>query len=160
MSVSWGANCRPPNRPSPSPHRLLFYSSIQESSQVALKRLLSRRLSARSEPVFEVPDPDLVFDLRLFDGDRDRRILMDPVDTIVLTKHVQSASYGFIETVRGDCDGMFRAVRVDTRHFASSQGHSRRLAFRFYFVQELDEMPDVGVVVVVVVVVAIADPAR
>jgi hypothetical protein len=34
---------------------------------------------------------------------------------------------------------MFRAVRVDTRHFASSQGHSRRLTFRFSFVQGVDE---------------------
>ena len=60
-----------------------------------------------------------MLNLGLFNPDRNRRILMDRVDPVVPTKHVQSASYGFIETVRRDFDGMFRAVRVDTRYFAS-----------------------------------------
>jgi len=51
---------------------------------------------------------------------------------------MQSTSYSFVETARRHFDGMFRAVRVDTRHFASSKGHPRGVALRFYFVQTLD----------------------
>jgi hypothetical protein len=75
---------------SPPSRRFLFHSSNQESSQVALKGLFSRRLSVRGEPAFEVPDPNLVLDRGLFDGNFNSRILIYPVDPIVLTKNVQS----------------------------------------------------------------------
>jgi hypothetical protein len=110
---------------------LLFYSSIQETSQVALKRLFSRRLAIRSEPIFEVPD--LVLDLGLFDGNCNRRVLIDRVDPVVLTKNVQATRYSLIETARRDFDGMFRTVRVETRYPASSKCHSGILTLRFSF---------------------------
>jgi hypothetical protein len=118
-------------------HSLLDFS-FEEALQIALKSLLRGRLSTGREPVFEVPDPNLVLDLGLFDSDRNRRILMDPVDPVVLTKHVQSASYGFIETARRDFDGMFRTVRIETRYPASSKPHARRLASSFFFRQKFD----------------------
>jgi hypothetical protein len=125
---------------SPASGWFFFYSSIQEIPQVALKRLFGRRLSVRGEPAFEVPDPDLVLDFRLFDGNRDRRILMDSVDPIALTKNVQSASYGFIETARRNLDGMFRAVRVETRYPASAKTHIVTLPFRFSFARSLTRL--------------------
>ena len=103
--MTWVANYRLSNKSSPSSHRFVLRSTF-ESSQVALKRLFSRRLSVRSEPAFEVPDPNLVLDLGLLDGDRNRRILMDTVDPIVLTKNVQFTSYSFKETARRDFDSM------------------------------------------------------
>lgn len=112
----------------------MVYSGFEQISQIALKRLLSGRLSIRSEPVFEVTDPNLVLDRGLFDGNRNRRILIYPVDPIVLTKNVQSTRYSFVETARRHFDGMFRTVRIATRYFATSSGHARILAFRFYFV--------------------------
>jgi hypothetical protein len=47
---------------------LLLPDFGEEASQVGLKRLFGRRLSIRSEPVFEVLDSNLVLDLRLPDG--------------------------------------------------------------------------------------------
>ena len=44
---------------------------------------------------------------------------MDPVNPIVLTKHVQSTSYGFIESARRDFDRVFHAVRVPAGYLAS-----------------------------------------
>ena len=82
--------------------------------------MFSRRLSVRGEPAFEVPDPHLVFDLRLLDRNRNRRISIDRVDPIVLTKNIQSPSYGLKEAARCDFDGMFCAGSVETRYFASS----------------------------------------
>lgn len=120
-------------RRSPASRRFLFHSSIQESSQVALERLFSRRLSVRSEPAFEVPDPHLVLDLRLLDRDRYRRVLIDRVDPIVLTNNMQSPSYGLREAARCDFDGMFCAGSVETRYFASSKIHPVILPFRFSF---------------------------
>ena len=68
---------------------------------------------------------------------------MDPVDPIVLTKHVQSTSYSFIEAARRDFDGMFRAVRVETRYFASSKTHELViLAFRFSFAKSLTRLAE------------------
>jgi hypothetical protein len=117
--------------------RLLLHSSVEEGSQVGLKRLFSRRLSARREPVFEIPDPDLVLDLGLFDSDRDRRILIDRIDPIVLMKNMQSPSYGLKEAARCDFDGMFCAGSVETRYFASSKTHEVILPFRFSFATTL-----------------------
>lgn len=74
-----------------------------------------------------------MFDLGLLDGDRNRRILIDRIDPIVLTKNMQSTSYSFVEAARGDFDDVFRTVRVETRHFAGSETHALILAFRFYF---------------------------
>ena len=61
-----------------------------------------------------------MLDLRLLDRDRNRRILIDRVDPIVLTKNMQSPSYGLKEAARCDFDGMLSAVRVETRYLASS----------------------------------------
>ena len=58
---------------------------------------------------------------------------MDPVDPIVLTKHVQSTSYSFIKSACRDFDGMFHAVRVEAGYLASSKRHARILALRFSF---------------------------
>ena len=60
-----------------------------------------------------------MLNLRLFDRDRNRRILIDRVDPIVLTKNMQSPSYGLKEAARCDFDGMLSAVRVETRYLAS-----------------------------------------
>jgi hypothetical protein len=46
---------------------------------------------------------------------------------------MQATRYGFIEAARRDFDGVFRAVRVETRYFASSKTHAGILAFRFSF---------------------------
>jgi hypothetical protein len=100
--------------------------------------LLSRRLSIRTEPVFEVSDPNLVLDLGFLDSDRNRRIL-DRVHPIVLAEDVQSAAYRLIKTARCDFDGVFRAVRVETRYFASSETHAVILAFRFSFAKTASE---------------------
>jgi hypothetical protein len=140
MSITRVTNCRSRNKPSPSSHRFVLRSTFAESSQVALERLFSRRLSIRSEPVFEIPDPDPMLDLGLFDGDGDRRILMDPVDPIILTKHVQSPSYSFIETTCRDFDAMFRAVCIETRYSAGSERHTSILAFRFLFAKSLTSL--------------------
>ena len=61
-----------------------------------------------------------MLNLRLFDRDRNRRILIDRVDPIVLTKNMQSPSYGLKKAARCDFDGMLSAVRVETRYLASS----------------------------------------
>lgn len=74
-----------------------------------------------------------MLDLRLVDRDRNRRILIDRVDPIVLTKNMQSQSYGLKEAARCDFDGMFCAGSVETRYFASSKIHAVILPFRFYF---------------------------
>ena len=58
---------------------------------------------------------------------------MDPVHPTVLTKHVQSASDGFIETARSNFDRVFGAFRIATGHFASSKIHVVILSFRFFF---------------------------
>jgi hypothetical protein len=78
-----------------------------------------------------------VLDLRLLDGDPDRRILIDRVDPIVLTKNIQSPSYGLKEAARCDFDGMFSAGSVETRYFASSKTHEVNLPFRFSFATTL-----------------------
>jgi len=75
-----------------------------------------------------------VLDLRLLDRDRNRRILIDRVDPIVLTKNMQSPSHGLKEAARCDFDGMFCAGSVETRYFASSKIHPVILSFRFFFV--------------------------
>jgi hypothetical protein len=106
---------------------------LEESSQVGLKRLFSRRLSIRSEPRFEVLDPDPVLDLGFADGDRNHQVLMDPVDPVVLAKKVQSTTHSFIETARGDFDCMFRTACVATRYLATSERHPHILTLRFYF---------------------------
>jgi len=81
--------------------------AFEETSQIALQRLLGRELSIRSEPGFEVLDPDSVLNLWLLHGDCNRQILMDRVDPIVLAKNVQSATHSFIETPSGDLDRVF-----------------------------------------------------
>ena len=124
-------------------------SDLEETSQVSLKRLFGRGLSIRSEPGFEVLDPDSVLNLWLLHGDCNRQILMDRIDPIVLAKNVQSATHSFIETPSGDFDRVFRTTGVATRDFAGPLGHPHKLALRFYFVQMLDEGAGVGVVVVV-----------
>ena len=130
--MTWTSNHRPPRKFSPS--SLAFrLNSIEERSQVGLKRLFSGRLSIRREPVFEVLDSDLVLDLRLSDRDCNRRILMDPVHPFLPTKNVQPATYSFIKTSRRDFDGIFCAVPVETGYPASSKRHAGILAVRFYF---------------------------
>jgi hypothetical protein len=84
--------------------------------------LLGRRLPIRSEPVFEVPDSNLMLNLGLFNRDRNRRILMDLIDPIVRAKNDEASGYSLVEAARGDFDGVFRAARVEAK-----------LAFRFYF---------------------------
>jgi hypothetical protein len=74
-----------------------------------------------------------VLDLRLPDRDCNRRILIDRVDPIVLTKNMQSPSYGLKEAVRCDFDSMFCAGSVETRYFASAKTHMAILSFRFSF---------------------------
>ena len=74
-----------------------------------------------------------MLDLGLFDGDRNRRILMDPVDPIVLTKNEQASRCSLEEAARRDFNRVFRAVRVPARYLASFQQHADILAFRFYF---------------------------
>jgi hypothetical protein len=101
--------------------------------------LFSGRLSVRSEPVFEVSDPNLVLDLGFLDSDRNRRIL-DRVHPIVLAEDVQSAAYRLIEAAGGYFDPVFRAVRVVTRYFASAKSHMVRLAFRFCFAKSLTRL--------------------
>jgi hypothetical protein len=98
-----------------------------------LSGLFSRRLSVRGEPAFEVLDPNPVLNLGLFNRDRNRRILIDRVDPIVLTKNMQSPSYALKEAARCDFDGMFCTGSVETRYFASSKIHSVILPFRFSF---------------------------
>jgi hypothetical protein len=78
-----------------------------------------------------------VLDLWLLHGDCNRQILMDRVDPIVLAKDLHATRYGLIETARRDLDRVFRTTGVATRDFASSQGHPRRLALRFYFAKYL-----------------------
>jgi len=129
----WVANCRLPNKPHPRRPRFVLRSTSEESPQIALKRLFSRRLCVRSEPVFEVPDPNLVLDLGLLDGDRNRRILMDHVDPIACAKNEQASRGSLEETARHDFDRVLRAVRVQAGYLASFQRHARILAFRFYF---------------------------
>jgi hypothetical protein len=114
-----------------------FDSGFKELSQIALERLLSGRFSICSEPVFEIPDANSVLDLGFLDSDRNRRILMDRVHPIVLAEEVQSAAYSLIKTARCDFDHVFRAVRVETRSFASSETHAVILAFRFSFATNL-----------------------
>jgi hypothetical protein len=109
--VTWGSNHRPPSKLSPSSRRSLFHSSIQKGSQVALERLFSKRLSVRCEPALEILESNPVLDFRLLDGDRNRRVLMNSVDPIVLTKNVQSASYSFVQTAGRDFDGTFDPSR-------------------------------------------------
>ena len=89
--------------------------AFEETSQIALQRLLGRELSIRSEPGFEVLDPDSVLNLWLLHGDCNRQILMDRVDPIVLAKNVQSATHSFIETPSGDFDRVFRTRVRDKR---------------------------------------------
>ena len=139
-SEKCGGNCQPPNQPSPLSRRLLLHSGVEEGSQVGLKRLFSRRLSVRGEPIFEVPDPNPVLDLGLLDGNCNRRILVDRVDPIVLAQNVESPTYSFVKTARRHFDGMFRAVRVATRHFASAKTHMISLAFRFSFAKSLTRL--------------------
>jgi hypothetical protein len=110
---------------------------FEETSQIGLKRLFSGRLSVGSEPVFKVSDPNLVLDLGLFDGDRNRRILMDPIDPIVLTKNEQASRCSLEEAARRDFNRVFRAVRVPAGYLASFQ-HARILALRFYFARQFE----------------------
>src|SRR5208337_4063245 len=112
MSVTWGANCRPPNKRSCSSHRLLPACSFEEISQVGFKRLFGRGLSIRREPVFEISDSNRVLDHRLLDGDRNRRILMDPVYPVVCPKNEQAPRRSLEEAARRDFDRVFHAVRV------------------------------------------------
>src|SRR6266446_7911692 len=79
-------NSQTPNKRSQSSHGFQLSSGIEESSQVALKRLFSRRLSTRSEPVFEVSDSNPMLNLGLFNRDRNRRILMDLLHPVPLSK--------------------------------------------------------------------------
>ena len=95
--------------------------------------MFNRRLSIRSEPVFEVPDPNLVLDLGLFDGDRNRRILMDPIDPIALTKNEEASRCSLEQAARRDFNRVFRAVRVPAGYLASFHRHARISALRFYF---------------------------
>lgn len=74
-----------------------------------------------------------MLDLGLLDPNCNRRILIDRVDPIVLTKNMESPSYGLKETARRDFDGMFCAASVEKRYFASSKIHSVILSFRFSF---------------------------
>jgi hypothetical protein len=75
-----------------------------------------------------------MLDLGLFDGDRNRRILMVPIDPIVLTKNEQASRCSLEEAARRDFNRVFRAVRVPAGYLASFQRQARILAFRFYFV--------------------------
>jgi hypothetical protein len=75
-----------------------------------------------------------MLDLGLFDGDRNRRILMVPIDPIVLTKNEQASRRSLEEAARRDFNRVFRAVRVPAGYLASFQRQARILAFRFYFV--------------------------
>ena len=117
----------------------------EQSPQIALKSLLGRRLATRFEPVFKISDSNPMFDFRLLDGDRNRRILMNPFHPIPLLKDLQATRYGFIETARRDLDGMFRAVCIETRYPASSKSHASTLASSFFFRQKLDGLMAKGV---------------
>src|SRR6266851_4915893 len=129
------ANSQTSNKRSQSSHGFLLSSGIEESSQVALKRLFSRRPSTRSEPVFEVSDSNPMLNLGLFNRDRNRRILMNLFHPVPLPKDMQATRYGFIETARRDFDRVFRAGGVETRYFASSKTHAVILASSFFFRQ-------------------------
>jgi hypothetical protein len=86
-----------------------------------------------------------VLDLGPFDGNCNRRVLMHPVDPIVLTKDVQAPRHSLKETACSDFDGMFRAVRIKAPYSASSKSHASTLASSFFFRQKLDDATLKGV---------------
>jgi hypothetical protein len=112
---------------------------FEELLQIALERLLSRGLSIRREPVFKVPDSNVVLHLGFPNGDYNSQIWIDLVGPIVPAKDMQATSYSFIETARHDFDSVFRTICITTRYSAGSEAHSPTVSLRFFFAKRLTQ---------------------
>lgn len=95
----------------------------QEIAQTALEAYFGWRPALRLQPPFEILQGNLVFNLGLFDDNRNNLTTADGIDPIVLAKHAKTLGHCLIEGVCRDLNRVLAPAKIGTRHRTCAKCH-------------------------------------
>jgi len=111
----------------------------QEFSQPTFQAYFSRRAALRFQPLLEVSQVNLMFNLGLPDYNRNRLPAPNVIDPIVGAKHPKALSHRFVERIRSDLDSMLAPPKIDARNAAIARPTAEGInTLRRFFARDLE----------------------